>query len=76
MKFRRKNIKEASDICRSKMEEKEVAVQRLALLVPAPSSTTSPPGPSSAASSDPLRSSSPGRGPTTRSRSGGMRKMK
>ena len=76
VKFRRKNIKEAPDVCRSKMEEKEVAVQRLALLVPAPSPTTSLSGPSSAASSTPPRRSSPNRGPLTRSRSGGVKKMK
>ena len=45
VKFRRKNSKEAPDVCKSKMEEKIVAVQRLALVVPAPRSSTSPPCP-------------------------------
>ena len=33
VRFRRKNVREAFNVCRSKMEEKDVAVQRLVLLV-------------------------------------------
>ena len=34
VKFRRKNVGEKSNVCKSKMEEDVVAVQRLVLLVP------------------------------------------
>ena len=37
VKYKRKNAREARTVCRSKMEEKIVAVQRLVLLEPAPS---------------------------------------
>jgi hypothetical protein len=39
VKFRRKNAKELPTVCKSRMEEKVVAVQRLVLLVPAPRAT-------------------------------------
>ena len=42
VKYRRKNPREAWNVCKSKMEEKVVAVQRLSLLVPAPRSTDVP----------------------------------
>ena len=41
VKFRRKNTKEPASVCKSKMEEKVVAVQRLVLLVPAPRASPS-----------------------------------
>ena len=46
VKFRRKNSQEDPNVCKSKMEEKVVAVQRLVLLVPAPRSSASPAPPS------------------------------
>ena len=42
VKYRRKNPREAWNMCKSKMEEKVVAVQRLSLLVPAPRFTDVP----------------------------------
>ena len=41
VKFRRKNVKEPATVCKSKMEEKVVAVQRLVLLVPSPRASSS-----------------------------------
>ena len=41
VKFRRKNVKEPANVCKSKMEEKVVAVQRLVLLVPSPRASSS-----------------------------------
>ena len=41
VKYRRKNSKEPKSVCKSKMEEKVVAVQRLVLLVPAPRASPS-----------------------------------
>jgi hypothetical protein len=50
VKYRRKNAREARTVCRSKMEEKIVAVQRLVLLEPAPRSSASCNAPSSCSS--------------------------
>ena len=36
VKYRRRNMKEPSDMCRADLEVKEVAVQNLALVVAAP----------------------------------------
>ena len=62
VKFRRKNSQEDPNVCKSKMEEKVVAVQRLVLLVPAPRSSASPAPPSPpgtcSSSSPPVISSS------------------
>ena len=59
VKFRRKNSKEDPNVCKSKMEEKIVAVQRLVLVVPAPRLSTSPASPGTAPPSPPVTSSSP-----------------
>ena len=39
VKFRKKNVKEPRDICKSRMVEEIVAVQKLVLLEPAPRSS-------------------------------------
>ena len=48
VRYRRKNSRESREVCKSKMEEKIVAVQRLVLLEPACSvpSSSSPSSPS------------------------------
>ena len=77
VKYRRKNSKEAKDVCKSKMEEKIVAVQRLVLLesAPIPSTSTAPspsdllePAPvTSSTSSTPSSPSPPGSVPSAQS---------
>ena len=61
VKYRRRNTREPSDVCKSKMEEKIVAVQRLVLLVPAPrsdSSGSTPPPSTTSSTSVPTSSTS------------------
>ena len=67
VKYRRKNAREAREVCKSKMEEKIVAVQRLVLFVPAPRPELSDVSPYPAAPSDSLTCStvSPTSSPST-----------
>jgi hypothetical protein len=65
VRYRRKNPREARMVCKSKMEEKIVAVQRLVLLEPAPRPSPSCSVPSPCAPPPTSSSSAPSTGPRT-----------